>query len=154
MLVQAGELSPSSAQVRRSQFDLALVWLRDFTTERETAGETLDDLTSVLYRRLAHADDDDIATILAHVAWAQTLRARLDVPVFVDIDGLFTRALAASPRNVHANAFHGEWLLIRRGTDPDDVRLAQERFRVALDGGGDRDLVRRRQLRALAGLNV
>jgi tetratricopeptide (TPR) repeat protein len=150
MLAEALELSPSAPDVRRSQFDLALVWLRDFSAEKETARATLDELTSVLYRRLAGADDDEVATILAHVAWGQILRVRAELPISVDVDGLFEKALASSPRNGWANAFQGYWLLWQRGAGPDEVRLAQERFRVAIDGGLDRGFVRRLQLGSLA----
>jgi len=153
MLAEASKLSPSAPDVRRGQFDLALAWLRDFSSEKETAGATLDAMTAVLYRRLADADDDQVATILAHVAWAQTLRARFDLPVFVDVDGLLERALAASPRNVWANAFEGWWLLYRRGAGPDDVSLAQRHFRTAIDDGRERELVRRLQLGSLANLS-
>jgi tetratricopeptide (TPR) repeat protein len=153
MLDEALELSPSAPDVRRGQFDLALVWLRDFSSEKESAGETLDRLTAVLYRNLAHADDDDAATILAHVAWAQIVRMRFDLPVFADVDAVFDRALAASAENGYANAFLGYWRLLARGIGPGEVRVAQEHFRTALESGRVRELVRRLQLGQLTYLS-
>ncbi len=123
MYEEALQLIPSSAQAFRGQFQLAKIWLRDFRTSKETADEVLNRITAILYRGLRKADDDEIATILAHVGWAQVLRAENSMPVYMDVDAAFQKALRSSPGNVYANAMLGYWILSGRGLTTQDITL-------------------------------
>jgi hypothetical protein len=75
MYEEALTLIPSSAKTLHGQFKLAKVWLRNFSSSKETADEVLNRITSILYRGLRKADADEVATILAHVCWTQVIRA-------------------------------------------------------------------------------
>ena len=115
MYEEALKLVPSSAKTLHGQFKLAKVWLKNFSSSKETADEVLNRITSILYRGLRKADADEIATILAHVGWAQVMRAGRSMAVNVDVDAVFQEALRSSPNNVYANVMLGYWLLIGRG---------------------------------------
>jgi hypothetical protein len=115
MYEEALKLVPNSAKTLRGQFKLAKVWLRNFSSSKETADEILNRITSILYRGLRKADADEVATILAHVGWAQVIRAGRSMAVNVDADTVFLDALRSSPGNVYANVMSGYWILIGHG---------------------------------------
>lgn len=52
------------------------------------------------------ADQKQVATILAHIGWAQVLRVRNKLPVFLNVDSVFCPAEADRPptRDTHENA--------------------------------------------------
>lgn len=106
MYDEALTLAPTSAKARAGQFQLAHIWLRDFHVTKDTADETLSRVTAVLYRGLPKADQEQVATILAHIGWAQVLRVRNKLPVFLNVDSVFCPAEADRPptRDTHENA--------------------------------------------------
>ncbi len=152
MYSRADALSPGSTLVRRGQYSMAIDWIRDFSVAKDEAGEVLDDLTSALYRSLPGASDDEIATVLAHVAKLQGFRLYYEVPVFVDAEKLLARALASSQDNVYANAYLAELLLLKRPMEPDYINRAQQHFRTALAHPENRGWVRDMQVTRLASL--
>ncbi len=149
MYEEALKLVPSSAKALNGQFGLAKIWLRNFSSSKETADENLDRITSILYRGLRRANPDEAATILAHVGWAQVLRAGGSIAVNVDVNAVFMDALRSSPGNVYANAMFGCWLLIGRGVTVQDIASAQSKFTLALSSSKERDFVRRLQFSSL-----
>ncbi len=152
MYEEALKLVPSSAKTLHGQFRLAKVWLRNFSSSKETADEILNRITSILYRGLRKADADEVATTLAHVGWAQVIRAGRSMAVSVDVDAVFQEALRSSPDNVYANAMLGYWLLIGRGATVQDITLAQSKFALALSSNKERDFVRQLQFSNLVDL--
>ena len=89
MYEEALKLVPSSAKTLHGQFRLAKVWLRNFSSSKETADEVLNRITSILYRGLRKAGSDEVATILAHVDWAQVIRTGRAMAVNIDVDAVF-----------------------------------------------------------------
>jgi tetratricopeptide (TPR) repeat protein len=153
MYEDALKLVPSSAKTLHGQFKLAKVWLRNFSSSKETADEVLNRITSILYRGLRKADADEVATILAHVGWAQVIRAGRSMAVNVDVNAVFLDALSSSSGNVYANVMFGYWILIGRGVTVKDITLAQSKFALALSSNDERAFVRQLQFSSLVDLS-
>jgi len=147
---EALTLTPSSAEIRKGQYRLAKRWLRDFSIENDRADEVLSRITVVLYRSISEIDQYELATTLAHIGWIQVVRDRYSLATNADAGSLFERALRADPNNSYANAMAGHWLLRKRSVTEADVQSAGLKFIVALQGGLDREFIRRLQVSHLA----
>jgi tetratricopeptide (TPR) repeat protein len=153
MYEEALQLVPSAANVRKGQFQLAKLWLRDFRASKKKIDGLLNRITAILYRGLRGSDKHEIATILSHICWAQILRIENSIPVTIDVDAVFQEALHASQDNIYANAMMGYWILRKRGVVPEDVALAQSKFMVALKTENKKSFVRRLQFAGLIDLS-
>ena len=132
MYARAADLNPSSSKVREGRVNLSLLWIRDFSIEKEKVDETLTSLTATLYRGLHGADANQRARILAHIGYIQLLRHIEQLPVFTDVESLFDRAREASPENVYANAMYARWLLQETPTTVEQLDEAQQFYDRAL----------------------
>lgn len=147
-------LTPSSAGIRKGQYKLAKQWLRDFEADKDRANEVLNQMAVVLYRSINEADKHELATTFAHTGWIQVVRARYSLAANADADSLFEQALLADPNNSYANAMSGHWLLRKRDVTEADVKSAEMKFIVALQGGLDRAFVRRLQINHQASISA
>ncbi len=142
---EALELEPGSLAASRGRLELATKWLLNMRiVGDETFSDIADKLVPVLYRGMAAADNEQKASILAHVGWSYFLKDR-EMPTVVDIHDIFRRAVTYDPDNPYANVLWGFWYL----SEDENLDSAKVRFEVALSTGKHRELVREYQLSAL-----
>ena len=106
--------------------------------------DVVDPITPVLYQALETARGARAADLLAHLGWADFLRAR-DGVGGLRPESFYRRALEQDPDNPYANAMWGHWILWQHGA----LAEAQARFQRALASGREREYVRWLQLVAL-----
>ena len=147
-LGDAIELNPGSANARRDQFDLALVWVREFSRRTADTAAVLDEISTVLYKGLANASPDEVATILAHIAWTQIRRDQAGLNQTAEIEPLFEEALSASPDNSYANAMFAAWQLRQNHArlTTEQIKAVGARFDKALQPGESQPFVRELQI--------
>lgn len=151
LLEQARALEASSESLRREQVLLAMDWVRD--AWRQKGGANYNDILEPLLpslQRGAIADDTHIAaSSLAHIGWANYLRARDNPGIRYEIDRYFQRALEQEPNNLYANVMRGQWLLNDQTTEEASLKAAMEHFHTAEALGQQTDWVRRSMFTAL-----
>lgn len=146
---EALELDPVSTEVRRGQYRLAKLWLRNFRAKSEQADLLLNDISKTLYRGIRTGASTEIASTLAHAGWVQVLRSEFRLPVTLDIDLLFQQALAENPNDLYANAMNAYWLLLKPGISVEKLQRAESKFYKALEVNNDRTFIRNLQFSSL-----
>jgi len=142
---KALEIDPGYAAIRSGQVRLAMNWLINIRiVNNETFTEIVDKLIPVLYKGISSAQDDQASTILSHIGWAYFLKGR-EIPLVVDVEAIYNRAIKLDPDNIHANAMLGHWFLAQKG----DFENSRSHFRIALDNSRDRVWIREMELGAL-----
>lgn len=138
-------IDPGYAAIRSGQVQLAMNWLINIRiVNNETFTEIVDILIPVLYKGISSAQDDQASTILSHIGWAYFMKGR-EIPLVVDVEAIYNRAIKLDPDNIYANVMLGHWLLTQRG----DFESARPHFQTALDNSRNRNWVRRMELSAL-----
>ncbi len=141
----SGRLDAPRLELRISQEDLAMAWLRDVRVpEGKTFGDVVDPLLAVITRGSIEADEVREADLLAHIGWAYFLKSR-DAGTDIDPAQSYGQALAIDPDNPYAHAFWGHLIVWQRGS----IDEANRHFAAALASGREREFVRRLQLAAL-----
>jgi hypothetical protein len=151
----AGAVDARSADVRRTQEDVAMAWLRDASVRAPSPGAAappgpragavlVDPLAAALDRGLVDATGARRADLLAHRGWADFLRARDGAAQRRDPARLYGAAVEADARNPYAHAMWGHWVLWEHGP-PGEARA---HFAAAIAGGRERAYVRGLQLAA------
>ncbi len=152
LLEEALHREPGIAPARELRAVLAMKWLRSLASaDGESFSQTLDLLLPALYVGTVEGDPVSRADGLAHLGWANFLRAREGVRG-LEIEDYYRRALASDPSNVFAHAMWGHWLLWPgnpRTEESERVARAFDHFEAALQTGRARRDVRALQLRAL-----
>ena len=137
---------PGNAKALDAQADCGMVLVAHARTTDNEAHfrDVVDPITPVLYQALETARGARAADLLAHLGWADFLRAR-DGVGGLRPESFYRRALGQDPDNPYANAMWGHWILWQHGA----LAEAQVRFQRALASGREREYVRWLQLVAL-----
>jgi hypothetical protein len=144
-LREAASVGARSDAVQTAREDLAMHWLDDASTaDGLSLGAIGDTVAPVLTRGALDARGPRQGDLLAHLGWADFLRAR-DGRGQLDPAARYRQALAADSQNVFAHAMLAHWLLWGR----DSLAAANRHFAAALASGRERPYVRRLQLAAL-----
>ncbi|MEO8629160.1 MAG: toll/interleukin-1 receptor domain-containing protein [Betaproteobacteria bacterium] len=143
---KAAPLCPSNRQVESAQQQLAMDWLENIhATEGKT---TFTDIANKLQPTLAKAalakDNSRAADALAHLGWADFLRAREGQPG-LDPMRYYQQALQRDPANAYANAFSGHYILVTNGS----LQTAKADFAEAVVADKPRPFVRRLEIGGL-----
>ncbi len=148
-LDEALDLEPGSIQVQAQRVDLAMLWVQNAATVNDqTFSEIINPLLPSLYLGAVRSTPGERADALAHIGWANALRA-IDGGTWLEIDGQFEAALQADPQNVFAHTWQARWLYMRPNTADYDVPridLARTHFDAALATGQYRSWIRSMQL--------
>jgi hypothetical protein len=143
-----GDLSAEQQEVRTSEQDLAMNWLRSSRVPEGTQFSTIADrLVGVLTVGAEASNGARKSDLLAHLGWAYFLKQR-DGDESLRPEPEYKEAVAVDPGNPYANVFWGHWILWKHGS----LNEANERFTVALSSDRERSVVRHFQLAALANI--
>ena len=137
---------PGNTKALDAQADCGMVLVAHARTTGNEARfrDVVEPITPVLSQALETAGGARAADLLAHLGWADFLRAR-DGVGGLRPESLYRRAIEQDPDNPYANAMWGHWILWQRGA----LAEAQSRFQRALASGRERDYVRWLQIVAL-----
>lgn len=137
---------PNKPALRLAREACGMRWLREIRVQmgKETFTGIVSRVLPVLAEGAAGATGQHLADLLAHMGWADYLRARegaggLDPPAH------YQKALAAQAGNVYAHAMWGFHLTARKELN----EAGQQHFAAALSGGRERAFVRTLQFAAL-----
>ena len=151
LLEEARAISPVSRKVREAQEQLAMEWVRlnglGFWTS-DSVQKVLDTTVPVLQRAAGEASGQRRADLVAHLGWADDLRALMEASGPGGIDN-YRRALDLDPRNVYAHAMWGFEILRRLDGGKDAVDAAKPHFSAAIESGREREYVRLVEISAL-----
>jgi tetratricopeptide (TPR) repeat protein len=142
----AVELDPIDREAQASEAQAAMLWIETVhENDSQTFSEVANQVLPVLDAELVRAKGSQAGDLLAHIAWANSLKYRDGLLEGIDVDGNLKAALAADPSNVYAHAMSGSWILSQGG----DVKSAESHFSAALAAGRVRPYVRTLQVGAL-----
>lgn len=142
----SGGLNAAQRELRTTEQDLAMEWLRSSHVPEGTEFSTIaDKLVSVLTVGADGSSGARKADLLAHLGWAYFLKLR-DGNEGLRPDTEYKQAVTLDAKNPYANVFWGHWILWNRGP----LSEANERFASALSSDRARSVVRHFQLAALA----
>jgi hypothetical protein len=139
-------LCSSSDAIARDQQRLAMRWLENIRIDpsKETFASVVAKLEPVLSRAAASKDKRRAADALAHLGWADFLRAR-EGKAGLDPSSYYRQAISLDPNNPYAHAFWGHYLLVTGG----DIEAARQHFTAALASTAEQRFVRGIQMSAL-----
>jgi hypothetical protein len=158
-----GGSSKEQVQVRTSQEDLAMQWLRDTKDgehwdPRENTdhySNIADPVLGVLSTGANGASGTRKADLLAHIGLAYDLKQD-DQVKGLHPDTFYREAVEVDPTNPYANTFWGYWIMGQTHLAPEGVAQAQQRFAAALSSskvqGLLRQWVRQRQFRSITSI--
>jgi tetratricopeptide (TPR) repeat protein len=142
----AVELDPIDRDAQASEAQAAMLWIETVhENESQKFSEVANQLLPVLDAALVRAKGSEAGDLLAHIAWANSLKYRDGLREGIDVDGNLKAALLADPNNVYAHAMSGWWILAQNG----DMKSAESHFSAALATGRVRPYVRELQVGAL-----
>ncbi|MGH8548297.1 MAG: hypothetical protein ACRERU_06810 [Methylococcales bacterium] len=140
-----GQLDEATLQIREAQENLAMAWLENVhASPGQTFSAVADKLLPVLNRGVTSASGIRKADLLAHVGWANFLRAR-DGHATLNPEQQYRQSLEIDSANPYAHVYWGYWKLWGRK----ELEDAKQHFSAALASGRVRDYVRDVQLAAL-----
>ena len=115
---KARELVPANTGAAEQQARIAMKWLENMRLSsadgRQTLGEVVDPLKSILIERLAGTAGRERADLRAHIGWANFLLYRAGRPE-TDIVGEFDAAIVEDPDNLYGHVMRGYWILSNGG---------------------------------------
>ena len=139
-----GHLDQERRQLRQTQEDLAMEWVRNARlAEGQHFADLVDKLLPVLVRGASSASGVRKADLLAHIGWAYFLKTR-DTSANLDPATQYQQALALDPGNPYAHAHWGHWILWQRGSADE----ARRHFDAAVASGRELSYVRGIELAA------
>jgi hypothetical protein len=153
LLEQAIAVAPASREVFEAQEQLAMRLLR-YAGVNSSGGsrEYFEDLVKrtspVLSRGTSGAKGERLASLLAHMGWADYLRGGRAGSGGPDPTQRYRSALEADPGNVYAHAMWG-FELLRKRNSPEALAEAKKHFAAALQSGREREYLRTLQVSAL-----
>ena len=138
-LARARALAPGSVDVRRTQEDAAMGWIRNVRVEsgKTTFTEAIKPALAVVDASLGSATGTRRADLLAHSGWAAFLMWR-DGNRAANPEEWYREALMVDAGNPYANAMLAHWVLFQR----DDLTGAVTLFDTALKAGRAVDAIR------------
>jgi hypothetical protein len=141
-----GGLDTQRQQIRTTQQDLAMIWVRTGrVAEGHELSEIVDKVVNVLATGTTTSTGQRKADLLAHLGWGYFLKQRSgDANLRPEIK--YREAVAIDATNPYANVYWGHWILWNHGSLGDST----ERFTAALASNRARADVRHFQLAALA----
>lgn len=122
--------------IRQAQLELSMRWLQNLRLkENQTFSEVADKLLVILSREAQAATGSQKADIVAHIGWANFLKARDGIPYNPEQD--YRSALALDANNVYAHLYLGHWLL----WDGSNIAEAKQHFIAAMQTKRDLPVV-------------
>jgi tetratricopeptide (TPR) repeat protein len=143
---KAVPLCPSNHDAESAQQRLAMDWLENIhaTAGKSTFSEVANKLQPTLSKAALAPDNGYASDALAHLGWADFLRAR-EGQRGLDPMHYYRQALQRDPANPYANAFTGHYILVTGGS----LQTAKAVFDKAVLADGPRPFVRRLEIGAL-----
>lgn len=137
---------PNSREASEGQERLAMEWLENIRTTagKESFSDIVDTVQPALSRAALSSNHRRAADALAHLGWADFLRAR-EGKGGLDPVRRYRQALRRDPGNPYAHAFWGHYIMASGG----DAEEARAHFDKALAPAGRRPFVRELQIAAL-----
>jgi hypothetical protein len=145
-VARAVAIAPGRREIALAQERVAMDWLDNIkvTVGTGTFSEIVDKVQPVLARCAVSNEARRAADCIAHLGWADFLRAR-EGSSGPDPVGQYRRAIAVDPHNVYGHAMWG-FEISRSGGAASE---AAGHFKAALDAGRATPLVRRLQISGL-----